>query len=176
MKSIMSKISIIILSLLASTFTFAFDQGAVCAAVNAAVTNSAGDAWGAIHGPITDIVSRKTDGSDPRGEVCGSVWYEPSGCGDGGCTDGPHSSGSKRVCGQSGLECSGDTCHVNKEWGDCSCTSMACGRNMPYTAPCDFRCGVHYRPGDCPPASSCPETEAASEHCKDVYLVADICT
>jgi len=132
MKSIISKISIIILSLLASTFTFAFDQGAVCAAVNAAVTNSAGDAWGAIHGPITDIVSRKTDGSDPRGEVCGSVWYEQAVCADGGCADdGPHSSGSKRVCGQSGLECSGDTCHVNKEWDDCSCTSMACSADQP---------------------------------------------
>ena len=109
MKSIISKISIIILSLLASTFTFAFDQGAVCAAVNAAVTNSAGDAWGAIHGPITDIVSRKTDGSDPRGEVCGSVL-----------------NADLRICGQSGLECSGDTCHVNKEWDDCECTSHLC--------------------------------------------------
>ena len=161
MKSIMSKISIIILSLLASTFTFAFDHGAVCSAMNDAVTEKQNTNFNypVFWGPITDIYSRNTDGSDPRGEVCGTV-----------------NGFSSRVCGQSGLECSGDTCHVNKEWGDCSCTSMACGRNMPYTAPCDFRCGVHYRPGDCPPASSCPETEAASEHCKDVYLVADICT
>ena len=31
-----------------------------------------------------------------------------------------------RIEGQSGLECSGDTCHVNKKWPDCECTSERC--------------------------------------------------
>ena len=110
MKSIISKISIIILSLLASTFTFAFDHGAVCSAMNAAVSDqSVPKSTPIFVGPITDIYSRNTVGSDPRGEVCGSVL-----------------NADLRICGQSGLECSGDTCHVNKEWGDCECTSHLC--------------------------------------------------
>ena len=111
MKSITSKLSIIILSLLASTYTFAFDHGAVCSAMNDAVTEKQNTNFNypVFWGPITDIYSRNTDGSDPRGEVCGTV-----------------NGFSSRVCGQSGLECSGDTCHVNKEWADCECTSSAC--------------------------------------------------
>lgn len=46
---------------------------------------------------------------DSRGEVIGNV---------GGYPD--------RIEGQSGLECSGDTCHVNKKWPDCECTSESC--------------------------------------------------
>ena len=46
---------------------------------------------------------------DSRGEVIGNV---------GGYAD--------RIEGQSGLECSGDTCHVNKKWPDCECTSERC--------------------------------------------------
>jgi len=110
MKSIMSKISIIILSLLASTFTFAFDHGSVCSAMNAAVSDQpVPNSTPIFAGPIFSIYSRYTDPSDPRGEVCGSVFNAES-----------------RICGQSGLECSGKTCHINKEWADCECTSHLC--------------------------------------------------
>jgi len=113
MKSIILKISIIILSLLASTHTFAFSHGDVCAALNAEVTADGSPtqyAGATLVGPIYDIVSRKTAGSDPRGQVCGSL--------KGGLIPQVY-----RICGQSGLECSGDTCHVNKKWDDCECTN-----------------------------------------------------
>ena len=137
MKSIISKISIIILSLMVSTFTFAFDHGAVCSAMNDAVTSYGqeyeGAAWGHLKGPITSIFTRNTDGSDPRGEACGTIHFIPGICLNMKVSDGQSECGdpatwptSKRVCGQSGLECSGDTCHVNKEWSDCACTSLAC--------------------------------------------------
>jgi hypothetical protein len=112
MKSITSKLSIIILSLLASTYTFAFGHGAVCSAMNDAVNSKNVTSLPIYWGPITNIYSRNTDGSDPRGEVVGTL---------GGWKD--------RISSQSGLECSGDTCHVNKEWGDCECTSSACAED-----------------------------------------------
>ena len=120
MKSITSKLSIIILSLLASTHTFAFNSEQVCAAMNEAVTStpSIGNTFDLpiFWGPITNIYSRETSSMDSRGEVIGNV---------GGYPD--------RIEGQSGLECSGDTCHVNKKWPDCECTSSACAKDK-YTA------------------------------------------
>ena len=109
MKSVTSKLAIIILSLLASTHTFAFSHDEVCKAMNDAVRAESDGAPTVYWGPITNIYSRKTDGSDPRGEVVGKV---------GGWPD--------RLSSQSGLECSGETCHVNKKWDDCECTSSAC--------------------------------------------------
>jgi hypothetical protein len=139
MKSIMSKVSIIMLSLLVSTYTFAFDHGDVCEAMNAAVTSYAkeyqGAAWGSLKGPINSIFTRNTDASDPRGEACGTIPFTADApClnmkvsdGQSECNSDPNKwPQSHRVCGQSGLECSGDTCHVNKEWDDCECTSNAC--------------------------------------------------
>ena len=136
MKPVTAKLAIIILSLLASTHTFAFDQGAVCGAMNEAVKSYAGEdrgnALGHMYGPITDIFTRNTAGSDPRGEACGTIAYTtfassdiPLRCfGTDSQCNGPMSEWpkTKRVCGQSGLECSGDTCHVNVEWSDCPCT------------------------------------------------------
>ena len=109
MKSITSKLSIIILSLLASTHTFAFNSEQVCAAMNEAVTSLQSYKLPILWGPITNIYSRDTSSFDSRGEVIGNV---------GGSDD--------RIEGQSGLECSGDTCHVNKKWPDCECTSRLC--------------------------------------------------
>ena len=109
MKSITSKLSIIILSLLASTHTFAFNSEQVCAAMNEAVTSLQSYKLPILWGPITNIYSRDTSSLDSRGEVIGNV---------GGSDD--------RIEGQSGLECSGDTCHVNKKWPDCECTSERC--------------------------------------------------
>ena len=106
MKSITSKLSIIILSLLASTHTFAFNSEQVCAAMNEAVTSLQSYKLPILWGPITNIYSRDTSSFDSRGEVIGNV---------GGSDD--------RIEGQSGLECSGDTCHVNKKWDDCECTN-----------------------------------------------------
>ena len=120
MKSITSKLSIIILSLLASTYTFAFDHGAVCSAMIDAVTDI--PAGNIVSGPVTDIYSRSTAGSDPRGEVCGTV---------GGYTD--------RVCGQSGLECSGTTCHDNKKWDDCDFPDSTAGQNLVGLCPINMR-------------------------------------
>ena len=113
MKTITSKISIIILSLLASTYTFAFNSEQVCAAMNDAVTYAQSSTKPVFWGPITNIYSRDTSSMDSRGEVIGNV---------GGYAD--------RIEGQSGLECSGDTCHVNKKWPDCKCTSPACAGSM----------------------------------------------
>ena len=113
MKSITSKLSIIILSLLASTHTFAFNSEQVCAAMNEAVTSLQSYKLPILWGPITNIYSRDTSSFDSRGEVIGNV---------GGSDD--------RIEGQSGLECSGDTCHVNKKWPDCKCTSPACAGSM----------------------------------------------
>ena len=113
MKSITSKLSIIILSLLASSYTFAFGHGDVCKALNDALSElPEGEPYSdglPYYGPITDIYSRNTNGSDPRGEVFGTV---------GGWPD--------RLSSQSGLECSGKTCHVNKKWDDCACTKSNC--------------------------------------------------
>ncbi len=110
MKSITSKLSIIILSLLASSYTFAFSHGDVCEALNDALSElPEGESPQPYWGPITNIYSRNTNGSDPRGEVFGTV---------GGWPD--------RLSSQSGLECSGKTCHVNKKWDDCACTKSNC--------------------------------------------------
>ena len=109
MKSITSKLSIIILSLLASSYTFAFNSEQVCAAMNEAVTSIQTYKLPILWGPITNIYSRETSSMDSRGEVIGNVV---------GYAD--------RIEGQSGLECSGDTCHVNKKWPDCECTSERC--------------------------------------------------
>ena len=132
MKSITSKLSIIILSLLASTHTFAFNSEQVCAAMNEAVTSLQSYKLPILWGPITNIYSRDTSSFDSRGEVIGNV---------GGSDD--------RIEGQSGLECSGDTCHVNKKWPDCECTSERCAddeatakRNAAATGNCAPTLGI----------------------------------
>ena len=117
MKSITQKLSIIILSLLASTYTFAFNSEQVCAAMNEALGAEGNSTLGqgvSFYGPIKNIYSRETSEFDTRGEVCGTIY--------GGLSEQKNF----RYCGQSGLECSGDTCHVNKKWADCGCTSGAC--------------------------------------------------
>ena len=128
MQSITSKLAIIILSLLASTHTFAFNQEEVCAAMNFAVTHADAGSTSTptFWGPITNIFSRKTSSLDSAGEVIGNV---------GGL--------SARLEGQAGLDCSGETCHVNKKWDDCECTSSKCTNeataksNAALVAQCD---------------------------------------
>ena len=108
MKPVTSKFAIIILSLLASTHTFAFNSEQVCKAMNEAlpgVINKGGATIPIVWGPITDIYSRKTSALDWQGEVIGSL---------GGW--------KLRIKGVR-LDCSGETCHVNKKWPDCECTA-----------------------------------------------------
>ena len=112
MKSIKSKLSIIILSLLASTHTFAFNSEQVCKAMNDAVAASqivgASLSTPLVWGPITNIYSRKTSATSISGEVIGNL-------------------GGWKLRIESGpspyLDCSGETCHVNKKWPDCECTA-----------------------------------------------------
>ena len=109
MQSITSKLAIIILSLLASTHTFAFNSEQVCKAMNEALNSKPTYKLPIYWGPITNIYSRKTSALDSKGEVIGNV---------GGYPD--------RIEGQAGLDCSGETCHVNKKWPDCECTNPRC--------------------------------------------------
>ena len=80
--------------------------------MNEAVTSASDCEYAVFWGPITNIYSRETSSMDSRGEVIGNV---------GGHAD--------RIEGQSGLECSGETYHVNKKWDDCECTSSACAKD-----------------------------------------------
>ena len=109
MQSITSKLAIIVLSLLASTHTFAFNSEQVCKALNEALDSKPTWKLPIYWGPITNIYSRKTSALDSKGEVIGNV---------GGL--------SARLEGQAGLDCSGETCHVNKKWPDCECTNSRC--------------------------------------------------
>ena len=106
MQSITSKLAIIFLSLLASTHTFAFNSEQVCKAMNEAIKSIPTHNLPVYWGPITHIYSRETSALDTKGRVTGHVGGYPL-----------------RIEGNYGLECSGETCHVNKKWPDCECTS-----------------------------------------------------
>ena len=61
MKSGTSKLAIIILSLLASTHTFAFNSELACKAMNLAISEqTTGASFPLVKGPTTDIYSCKT--------------------------------------------------------------------------------------------------------------------
>jgi len=128
MQSITSKLAIIILSLCAIVSLTvapaqAFDKEAVC---NALFNSMYAPPQGV--GPLgqhcgsncsmgnlayaSDVVTRDTGFEDPNGEACGTIhfWSGP----------GTATFGATRQCSGHGLGCSGETCHVGKEWGECN--------------------------------------------------------
>ena len=123
-KSITSKLAIIILSLLASTHTFAFNSEhynpenfdsehhaleQVCAAMNEALNSKPMYKLPIYWGPITNIHSRDSELASAGG-VIGTV---------GGYPD-------RITTGVDALICGIETCQPNKKWPDCECTNSRC--------------------------------------------------